>query len=221
MVGGTRARAHLFLILAPLLLLAPGASADQGASARVQPAVATPGTTVELIFAADSPELAEVIVQGRITCAVTSPSGRTQTACDVSGPLVEARVAGSGQRTVAFPYVAPSEMGVHRVHFEASSLVTILPQTYSADASFEVRPAEGSNGDDGGGDGPPGGTPTPSGSPSPTRPPDGPPSEDDSGDAGLFAAGADAARWMVSTSLAAAAILMTLVGRRWPPGNPI
>lgn len=200
------------------------ADADQGASARVDPAVTTPGAPINLVFSVSSPELLEIIVQGRIECFVTSPAGQQVMACARAGPLADVRLVGEQQREYVFPYNAPAQMGTYQVHFEVVSTLTLLPATYAADASFRVE-AAGTTNPPGGNDPPGGSDPSPGGNnPSGTPPPGGNNGgPDDPGqEAGTATSGSpsnDAARWLVSSTVAAGVVTVTLVAIRWKLGE--
>lgn len=199
-----------------VLLTAPTATADPTSSARVEPAVAEPGDEVSLIFSTTSPDLLEVIVQGRVTCTVSGPNGTQDAPCDRPGTLVEARVLGPEQVEYVFPYEAPAALGNYTVHFELNALLILLPQEYQADTRFMVAP-EGTLGDGrsgGGGNGPGGGT--------------GPGGDDGAGD-GTAGTGKEAGgsgggtghllRWLASTSVGLGVLLVTLGARRFGFGG--
>lgn len=208
------------LALAVLLVLAVPGLAQEEASARVDPSPVEPGEDISLIFRIDSPELAEVVVQERVTCTVTFPDGSERGPCDRTTALAEVRTSGSGAKEYVFDYQAPSAEGTYEVLFEADSTARVLPSSYTASASFDVVEEELD--------------PQVGGSPTDGVPDEGeevPPGEDgdgapdEQGTAGdgpgdeLALAGADASRAMVSTALATAVLTVTIVANRFPLGG--
>lgn len=135
------------------LFVAPWTAADgAGASARVQPPSAPPGTVVHLVYTVASPALAEVVVQGHIRCQVTGLGNLVATPCARDEDLVEANAVGSDSRDYVFDYELPPGDGSYNVTFHLDSTLTLLPTDYTATASFKaVTPASSGGGGGGGG----------------------------------------------------------------------
>lgn len=201
-----------------LLILAGGASAQgQGASAGVSPSTSQPGEDIELIFEIPSPDDVEIVVQERVNCTLTFPDGTTRSPCDRPGGLIEVRTNGSGGASYRVPYQAPATFGTYEVLFEAEDTARVPPQTYRAEATFQVTDAPTGQAQE-----PPGGDGQP-----PEEATDGPDTSDDgtsgsqAGDGALatLAPRSDDSRILVSTGLSASVVSAALVANRWPIGG--
>lgn len=180
------------------------------ATVRVEPAVAVPGTHVQLIFVLPTTVLAEVAVLEHLRCEVTYPDGRSLQACARPGNLLEVRLLERGGREFVFDFVAPKALGLYVVRFDLGSLLTLgLPaQATSGLGPFRVVAAAAA---------PPGSDasspePGPGAAAGPTPGPVPGPQEDDAApaEAGL----GDAVRFLVSQLVAGAVVLIAFAARR-------
>lgn len=180
------------------LLEAPPGSA----LARVTPEVATPGEELVLAFSVTTNPPVEATLGERITCTVVAPSGAVASPCDLDSALLSVRLLDGSTREFSFTYVAPSELGTYRVHFEATSLLTIPSTLYVADATFQVIPLTPPS--DGG-----------AGDPDPSNVGDPPPADAGGRLTEFVVPTSDEARLLVSSTTGLAVVAVSLIARRW------
>jgi hypothetical protein len=191
------------LALVLLALLAHPAAAQP--SAEAQPDRVAPGAPVALTYRVSAPLPVDLGIQERVTCEIEAPDGARGPLCDAPGALVRVDVA-PGETTYAFTVAAPQAPGTYTIHFTRARTLDLLgPADPSASVTLVVAtdaplaPGGGPGAGDGGaGDG----------------------TEEGASPAGPDAPdGLDAQRWLVSTAMGTAALVVMLVGGRWGLGG--
>lgn len=205
------------MLLAVLVLAGASTAQSGGASAEVTPPVSQPGDDLTMIFEIPAPGTAELVVQEELRCTLTFPDNATREPCGQTGDLIEVRTNGSGPTAYRVPYQAPGLAGPYEVVFQAEDTARVPPQTYRAEATFQVTevPPDPTNE-----------TPIPTddtpdadtGAPGPGEGDDPAPQP---GDDGLASLGprTDEARMIVSTGLGATVATAGLVANRWSLGG--
>jgi hypothetical protein len=190
-------RAFLAQAGVALLILSPTAAAQ---TAEAQPALVAPGAAVALTYRVQATFPVDLGIQERVTCTIQGPGGGSAPLSDAPGALVHVDVA-PAEATYAFNVSAPTTPGVYTITFTRARTLDLLgPADPSATTTLVV--AAGTpltpGGGPGAGDGTTeGGEPAGPGAPSATG----------------------AQRWLVSTGMGTAALVVMLVGGRWGLGG--
>lgn len=117
-------------------LMAGFASAE--GTAEATPAVAAPGTVVQLVYTLPNEGLVRMGAQERLACRIEGPEGFTPIDCSSGTQALEVKVLPAA-RSYVVPFGAPAIEGAYMATFARQGTLSAPPDASAASVEFEVR----------------------------------------------------------------------------------